>query len=166
MQLKDHIDFVVKAHGEFALSPKKAVRYWDMKTPYWTHPVWCAMTMMCETGLPKEIRETGVLTLLYHDVLEDTTAKLPSVLSEEVVKAINDMTFDSFEEEVEELWGRPKVIWLYKLYDKTSNLMDAVWMDESELEVYKNFTKNLLGEVSKEYQGLNIQKICSSVVSG
>src|SRR5262245_14892479 len=88
-----------EAHMSFSRTPTKAVRRWDGKTPYAIHPVWCAMTLLTETSLPEELRFSGAQALLLHDILEDTTAGLPENVSEAVRALVQEMTFDSFEQE-------------------------------------------------------------------
>ena len=41
---------------------------------------------------------------------------------------VREMTFESFQEEVEHLWSRSAEARLLKLYDKVSNLLDGSWM--------------------------------------
>ena len=66
------LDYVIEAHRHHAVKYSKAFRKWDWATPYYTHPIWCATTIVTETSLLDMIREDGIIVLLYHDVLEDT----------------------------------------------------------------------------------------------
>jgi hypothetical protein len=102
--------------------------------------------------------------LLYHDVLEDTTASLPEDLPKQISTWIGDMTFHGgFEEEQVELFSKTKEVLLFKLYDKTSNLLDAAWMDDDLHKIYLDFTKKLAAEVEKNYGRLNIMGILESI---
>ena len=93
IKLEDHINWIIDAHQNYPKKPGGDIRYWDKKTPYSIHPIWCAMTMLTETKLPEELRINGAIALLYHDVLEDTTKGLPDNLPSKVVEMISDMTF-------------------------------------------------------------------------
>ena len=79
-EMKETIRFAIDAHADHARTDDDRVRFWDMKTPYAVHPVWCAMTLLTETSLPELVRRTGYKALLLHDVLEDTTSGLPDDL--------------------------------------------------------------------------------------
>jgi len=59
---------------------------------------------------------------------------------------------------------KDKEILLFKLYDKTSNLLDGTWMANDKLNRYKEFTKNLMENVRNEYGQLNIVRIAKSFV--
>jgi len=149
------------------MHPKKkiqAFRLWDKKTPYSIHPIWCAMTILTETTLDSKIRVDGWHTLLYHDILEDTTKNLPSTLNQNIRHYIADMTFHGgIDEEIEKIWTKPKCIRLYKLYDKTSNLLDSTWMSPELYARYSKYTQKLLTDVEKNYGPLNIVRIAQAV---
>lgn len=162
--LLSHLDFVIEAHQEHPKKPGNELRYWDMKTPYFIHPLWCAMTIMTETKLPEKVREKGALVLLFHDVLEDTTKGLPNDLSAEVLEAVEAMTFESIEEEMEKIWSRGDEMILFKLYDKVSNLLDAVWMKPEQRREYEKYTYKLLERVNEKYGELNITGISRSLI--
>lgn len=163
IDLRPHIDFIYTAHQEQPVELPNTYRFWDKRTPYAMHPIWCATTLLTETTLPEALRAQGALTLLYHDVLEDTTAGLPDNLPADVVEGIHHMTFDNFDQEVELLPKKPIHIQLFKLYDKTSNLLDATWMDAKLFEKYWKFTGELCQRVESEYGLLNIGRIYRSL---
>lgn len=164
--LQSHIDFIIAAHQFHPKSPDKSVRLWDRKTPYCVHPIWCAMTILTETTLPKSLRENGVLTLLYHDILEDTTVKLPSNLKPLIIKYIQDMTFpNGITQEIKEIWNKPKEIHLFKLYDKVSNLLDATWMSPDLRKKYVAYTQRLLEDVCQHYGELTIVTIGRAIIN-
>ena len=148
----------ISAHC-FSVKPSKAVRKWDGKTPYSVHPIWCATMILHETALAEEIRVDGSQALLFHDVLEDTLAELPNYLSDRVKKLVQDMTFESSDEEMLKVWDKPIEVKLFKLYDKVSNLMDASWMSPEKLRKYREYTNRLTQEVQTHYGELNIVKL-------
>lgn len=157
------IAYAFRVHSENAAKPSKAVRKWDGKTPYGIHPTWCAMTILAETTLPEELRYDGAEALLFHDILEDTTAALLPDTRAEVVDLVREMTFVSSDREMVEVWGRGPTVLLLKLYDKTSNLLDGVWMSPEKRGLYNAYLLRLCDEVEKEYVELNIIKIARAI---
>lgn len=161
---KRDICYIINAHQNFARKPSKTTRKWDGMTPYYVHPLWCANTILAETQLPTDTRRIGATSLLYHDVLEDTTVPLPEWLDLKVVQVINDMTFKGgFSQEQGEVWTKGPFIRLLKLYDKVNNLMDGSWMSEEKFEQYRSFTGKLTKDVEHHYGGLNITKLASTL---
>ncbi len=164
MKLSDHIRYIIHAHQQQPQKLLNAYRLWDKNTPYSIHPLWCAMTILTETQLPKALREEGHLTLLYHDILEDTKAKLPT-LPDKVKKSIRDMTFDNgIDQEIARIWHKQSKIRLFKLYDKISNLLDASWMPPELHKKYIDYTRKLLQDVEQNFGSLNIVKIAHAFV--
>jgi hypothetical protein len=161
-----HVAYVINAHINLAKSSDKAVRAWDGKTPYAIHPVWCATMIQSETTLPADVRTRGTLTLLYHDVDEDTTASLPTTLPADITALIGHMTFPGgMKQEMEDLWTKPSEVLLYKLYDKVSNLMDGAWMSDELTTRYVAHTKRLLAEIERTYgRKLNIVRLAHAVL--
>ncbi len=157
------IRFTAKAHIDHPKTPADAVRFWDMATPYLIHPCWCAMTLLTETSLPDEIRLPGYLALLFHDVIEDADLELPATTAPVVVELVQDMTFDSFSNEVDDIWSRSETVRLLKLYDKTSNLLDASWMSIEKWNKYARFTNQLARDVESNFGDLNIVKIADAI---
>lgn len=157
------IQFTIDAHIHNPNTQSDAVRYWDKKTPYVIHPIWCAMTLLTETTLDESIRFDGFEALLWHDVLEDTQLELPESTSDRIKKYISDMTFKSFSDEINDIWKRDNIIRLFKLYDKTSNLLDGTWMSDFKWNRYVDFTMRLNDDVLSNYGELNISKIATSV---
>ncbi|MBI1979096.1 MAG: hypothetical protein HYS62_03505 [Candidatus Aenigmarchaeota archaeon] len=165
MNFENHLQYVIQAHGEYPLRPENATRRWDGKTPYSIHPIWCAMTLRTETSLPEELRETGSIALLYHDVLEDTKAGLPEDLPERVRHLVREMTFlGGMTQEMEEIWNKGIEIKLLKLYDKVSNLLDGSWMTADRAQQYRDHTKRLLDEAVATYGELNIVRIARAII--
>lgn len=164
LDLKRHINFIINAHNSKAKTAQKSLRLWDKKTPYSIHPIWCSMTILTESSLAKQLREDGCLTLLYHDILEDTNAKLPSTLSIKVKSLIREMTFTKgITQEMREIWKKEPEVRLLKLYDKVSNLLDASWMSTKQLGNYNLYTQKLTQNIETYYGILNIVKIARSL---
>ena len=166
-KLKLAMDLCVDAHANHA--KKENVRSWDEKTPYFVHPLWCAMTLMQETS-PKvqEGKEDYFFALLFHDLIEDTTVVLPDWLSSESVSLIRQMTFfgevGSTEIEKREIWSRPPIVRLLKLYDKVSNLLDGLWMsDEKWNGQYAPYVLHLANDAETNFGDLNIVRIARAV---
>lgn len=164
LDLWPHIEYIWKAHAQHPAQPGQQFRLWDKETPYAVHPLWCALTLLTETSLSKEIRENGAQALLYHDVLEDTTQSLPKNVSKEVAALVADMTFHGgFEQEKKDIWEKSDMVKLLKLYDKTSNLLDHTWMSPEKYLDYLLFTKKLAKEVQNNWQNLHIYRIIESL---
>ncbi len=158
------IDFAIRAHDKFANEPRKRFRKWDGHTPYSIHPVWCAMTILTETTLPADIRYKGALALLLHDVLEDTQAPLPSSLPAGVEALVDEMTFSSYEDEVERIGGRSEICRLLKLYDKVSNLLDMNWRTDKR-DHYVAYALRLCDEAERRWGPLNITRIARAITT-
>lgn len=164
MDYKDFISsiaFVANAHQEKTRPGAEAWRVFGSgeKNPYFTHPLWCAMMILLETKLPESIRIPGAYALLYHDVLEDTSATLPDHLPDEVKHLVKEMTYvGGFQEEKMKVPSKPPLVKLLKLYDKTATLYDRSPLNNIEQE-WKEYTYQLSQDVKKEYGALNITKI-------
>jgi len=156
--------YVINAHTENIRDSGSTTRKWDGKTPYHVHPIWGATTILHETSLPEDTRVDGSQAFLYHDVPEDTTVELPLWLSDRVKGLIFGMTFDSSEDEWENLWNRDKEIRLLKVYDKTSNMLDSVWMEPERREKHKAHLARLINDAYQNYGDLNIIKIAEVLV--
>ena|SRR3989344_883986 len=156
--------YVIDAHTNKTIKPDRTTRMWDKTTPYYIHPIWCTTTILHETSLPFDIRIDGSWGLLYHDILEDTTAKLPEWLSKRAKDLIHGMTFKSSEDEWENLWKRDKEVRLLKMYDKVSNILDGVWMKPERRIQHINHLKKLLYDVQKNYGNLNIIRIAKVLI--
>lgn len=153
-----------KAHANHAKERKKAVRKWNKRTPYGVHPVWCAMSLLHETTLPRGLRESGAVALLYHDVPEDTNAILPAHLTNRVRRLVRGKTFTSSDEEMQKVWKRSKEVRLLTLFDKVSNLLDGVWMSPEKREVYLTYTRRLAADVERNFGTLDIVRFARSLV--
>ena len=162
-ELLNSINHAITAHSKYPNSPKDSIRYWDKATPYAIHPIWCAMTLLTETTLPENIRLDGYQALLWHDTLEDTNLPLPANTRQQVKTLVEEMTFDSFEQEMLDVWEKSNITKLLKLYDKVSNLLDGVWMNEQKLEQMKKYTRRLTEFVESAYGELNIVKFAKAI---
>jgi hypothetical protein len=160
----EEIKFTINAHQNHPKKPSKAFRKWDGKTPYSIHPIWSAMTILTETSLDEKTRIEGYKTLLYHDIKEDTNQPLPANLESRIIELVNHMTFKGgSEQEMQEIWEKPKEVRLYKLYDKVSNLLDGSWMTSEKREKYEEYLGKLTQDAEKNYKTLNITKIARAI---
>ena len=144
----------------------QSLRKWDKFTPYSIHPIWCAMTILHETQLPKKLRILGYKVLLFHDAIEKAgNQELFYQLTEdkELILNVQAMTFENIDDEINNLHKKSKFVKLLKLYDKVSNLMDSDWMDGKLLGKYLTHTLNLKCEAEKNYGELNIIKIAEAI---
>ncbi len=157
------IHHAIHAHANHPKSPEDAIRFWDRFTPYAVHPIWCAVTLLTETQLSEEIRLKGYQALLWHDTLEDTNLPLPENTDEEVALLVQEMTFQSFQDEQEKIGDCRDVVKLLKLYDKVSILLDAVWMKDAKWNHLVDYTLALRQFVLETYGELNIVKIAAAV---
>jgi hypothetical protein len=160
------INLVIDAHNNFPKEPQKAFRKWDARTPSSVHPVWCATTILTEYSLSPKTRIDGFYTLLYHDIIEDTTKKLPLDTNPRIKKLVSDMTFyGGNNEEMLSIWSKPKEVRLFKLYDKVSNLLDGSWMSDEKRKVYEDYTAKLCKDVESNYGTLNITVMASAIIN-
>lgn len=151
------------AHSANGLTPDDAVRFHDRATPYLVHPLWCAASLLQESALPQDLRQRGSVALLWHDTLEDTSLPLPQTASEAIAQLVQDMSFESFEEETQGLWSKSQEVKLLKLYDKVSNLLDGHWLKQEKWNTYVNHTLRLCAEVEQTYGVLNIVKMAKAI---
>lgn len=167
--LQRAINACLEAHGEYSKKQEYSVRKWDNQTPYGIHPLWCAMALLQESNLPGLVnREKCALALLFHDVRENTTMKLPEWLPQDTIELVELMTFTSepgsTEIEMREIWNRPVIVRLLKLYDKVSNLLDGSWMsDEKWNDQYVPYVLQLVDDVEKNYGQLNIVRMARAI---
>lgn len=158
-QLGAAIQHAIRAHTYHAKTPSNAARLWDKQTPYVIHPIWCSMTLLTETKLTAEVRYLGGIALLWHDILEDTDLSLPSGTQTLIQQLVQEMTFASLDDEFEALWTRSSLAKLLKLYDKTSQFLDGVWLTKTRRKQLVQHTCKLEMFVLAEYGELNIVKL-------
>ncbi len=65
---------------------------------------------------------------------------------------------------MELIWAKSPEVRLLKLYDKTSNLMEGIWMNREKRERYAAYSLNLCDDVEKNYGELNITKIARAII--
>lgn len=162
-QIQSGIEHTLLAHTLHPKTPRDAVRFWDNTTPYAVHPIWCAMTVLCEPLLPQDVRIISYQALLWHDTVEDTNAPLPQDVDRRVIDLVEELTFASFEQETRDLWARSDLAKLLKLYDKVSNLLDATWMKPEKRGRYQSHTLRLADFVESRYGNLNIVPIARAI---
>lgn len=161
-----YISYIAEAHQEKLLPDAKALRKFlsGDTNEYFTHPLWCSMMILLDTKLPDEIRNDGALALLFHDVLEDTTAGIPNDLPERVKMLIQDLTYDNFQEEVTQTLKKSPLIQLLRLYDKTATLYDGD-LNPKRYPEWTEFMEHLIVTVEKEYGELNIVLLAKVLIS-
>jgi hypothetical protein len=165
-KLLKQISFITEAHQEKALTEKKTTRTFQSgeSNPFFIHPVWCALTILQETKLPESVRLSGAETLLFHDILKDTSAELPEDLPQEIKNFIQEMTFSDFQTEIATIPTKPPFIQLLKLYDKTATLYDGAVKEKTTQEWY-NYIQKLIDNVGKEYGELNIVLLAKTLLA-
>lgn len=162
-EMGELISFTINAHQDFARKPSKSVRLWDKETPYSVHSIWCVMTLLHETELPEATRVIGSKALVFHDVLEDTTSPLSTNIEPEVIKLVEEVTFDTQEEAMEKIWERSNEARLITLYDMVSNMLDGSWMNQEQRQFYLDYTLRLKDSVKTRFGNLNIVKIAEAL---
>lgn len=169
--LARHIRRVLVSHDRAAKKPGKRFRGWgkavkEPKTPYGIHPIWASMTILHERALPPEVRRDGARALLYHDILEDTTAPLPEGLPENVRELVKGMTFEDFQKEEILIWDRSPEVRLLSLYEKTSNWLDGEWLYPERRAIHREHLAKLADDIEKNYGRLNIVLIARALIEG
>lgn len=163
-EVRNVIELCYRAHTHHPLEPGKAVRKWDGRTPYFVHPTWCAASILQEPALSEAQRRRGAQALALHDVLEDTTLKLPGSISPAVKKLVLGMTFEGGSaQEMVEVWNRSPEIRLLKLYDKTCNMLDDAFMSLAHRKKTRRYVRRLARDVDANYPGLNIVKLARAL---
>lgn len=136
------------------------------RVPYSNHPIWCATTLLHDTRLPWKIRELGFKVLLLHDVLEDTSATMPSWVSADVVRHVKDMTFKNFAEAVPEIPKKRPFVKLLLLVDKLSTLIEEhLKPDAAKRKQWKELVVYLTGEAEKNYGRTRIVEMSEAMTA-
>ena len=151
----------VNAHQVNPNQPKDASVF-GMAKPVVIHSLRCAMTILHETQLPDEIGCRDIrhcCCMMFWKI----PVVIPGNLDERVVVLVHGMTFDSFQAEQAAIWDQPDDIKLLKLYDKTSILMDAVWMRDKKWNNLVDYTLALADFVEKTYGLLNVVNIARAL---
>lgn len=165
-QYTEYVKYVAEAHQEKVLPTAKALRTFASgeKNPYFSHTLWCSMSALLETRLPESIRDDAAIALLFHDILEDTSAPLPESLTPGAVKLIQDMTYENFQQEVTEVLEKDSVVHLVKLYDKVATLYDGA-LRSFRYPEWLDFTEKLIDLVERAYGDLNIVILGKALVA-
>lgn len=168
-ELKKYLDFAYSAYQENNIT-NQAYRQ-KGKVPYIMHPLWCASMLIADTQIPYEQRELGFKALILHDVLEDTSLKLPEWVEPEVKDVVKELTFESLEQAKKEYAGKSVFIKLLLLYDKLSSMYenhvgidDDLVRAEKKRKDWKKFTNKGIEEVEKEYGNIRIVQIGKAIV--
>ena len=133
--------------------------------PYFTHPLWCSLIFLNDALIPIKLRKVGYEALLLHDVLEDTSVKLPKWVGDEVGKLVSEMTFPSWEEEKKVLLTKPPFIKLLKLVDKLASMYDLDVMPKNK-KGWKKITSTLLKDVEEKYGQIRVVQIGKAILKG
>lgn len=158
------VAYAIDAHANRARRPENAYRKMDGATPYASHPIWCAMAILAEPMLHEGLREKGARILLFHDLLEDTSAPLPPDTPTEVRKGVEGMTFPGgAEEEIASVWGRGELVILLKLYDKTHGLLDRQLSPPPKRRRNADYAMRLCEAVERRHGKLNITILCRAL---
>jgi hypothetical protein len=169
VELKKYLDFAYSAYQENNITDQ-AYRQ-DGKVPYIMHPLWCASMLIADTQIPYEQRELGFKALILHDVLEDTSLKLPDWVEPEVAETVKELTFENFDQAKKEYDNKSAFIKLLLLYDKLSSMYEnhVGIHDKSEeagvikRKLWKEFTLKGIEEVEKEYGNIRIVQVGKAI---
>ncbi len=160
--LKRLIDYVYDAHQNH--NTKHDYRQ-KGRVPFFTHPLWCALTLLNDQRIPFEDRVIGYQALLLHDVLEDTSVGIPDFVSQQVKDLVNQMTHGTWEEE-QKLENKSPLVILMKLHDKLSSMYDeSVRADPVRRKEWRQLLECLLVETKKYYPEARIIPIVESITA-
>lgn len=159
-ELKKYLDFAYSAYQEHNEIDNILRR--ESHIPPLLHPLWCASMLITDTQVPYEQRELGFKVLLLHDVLEDTSLELPKWVSPEVREAVQELTFDNFEQAVKEYPKKSSFIKLMFLYEKLASMYDSS-VKEYHRSEWKEFILEAVDEIEKEYGNIRIVQIGKAI---
>jgi len=161
---KDLLDFAYDAYQNKNI--RDLLRQ-EGKTPYMTHPLFAASLLLADQRIPWEDRYYGYQILVLHDVLEDTTAKLPDWVEEKVVDGVKELTFSDdmpFDEKVELLRGKDSFIKLLALCDTISNVYEEHVSEEKRIK-WKKYDEELVKDVENIYGDIRIVEISKTILA-
>lgn len=159
--LKRLLDFVYSAHQEH--NTRKDFRQ-NGKVPFIVHPIWCAFTLLNDQHIPFEEREIGYQILLLHDILEDTSLKIPRDIDPKVLEYVQEMTHNTWEEE-QNIDGKSPFVKLLKLCDKVASLYDETVNKEPQKQrEWKALTAKLLKDVEDHYGKIRLVTLARGVL--
>ncbi len=162
---KKLMDFAYQAYQEE--SHKDTLRQ-KGKTPYITHPVFAASLLLADRRIPWKDRFIGYQVLILHDVLEDTNAKLPDWLSDEVINGVKELTFKdslSLENKFEIVKKKDDFIKLLYLCDTLSNLYEEhVALPVKRRKLWKEMVGWFAREVEKAYGDIRVVEVANAMI--
>ncbi len=162
-KLKQLLDFIYSAHQEH--NTRQDFRQ-KGKVPFFVHPVWCAFTLLNDQRIPFAERELGYQVLLLHDIIEDTSLKLPDWVDPQVAGYVQQMTHETWEEE-QDVDEKTPFIKLLKLCDKIASVYDETVKDEGEKrKEWKALVKKLLCDVEEYYGHIRLVALAKAVLNG
>lgn len=164
-ELKKYLDFAYSAYQENNITNQEYRQ--QGKIPFMVHPLWCASMLITDTQVPYEQRKLGFKALILHDVLEDTSLKLPDWVEPEVKDVVKELTFEDFQQTIEQYPSKSIFIKLLLLYDKLSSMYEkhvgitgkTEDIRATKRRLWKELTLKLLEEVEKEYGNIRIVQI-------
>lgn len=153
-------------HDMKAREPRKQFRR-DGKTPFGVHPVTLALLVLNEETLPEEFRVRGAKALLAHDMLEDTSSKLPGWAKSdpEVEKLVHELTFHGSEDKFQMMWYRNEDALVLILFDCTMGMTCRGGERTERIAVYKAEMPKLIAFVEKRYPKLEIIKMAKAFLA-
>jgi len=132
--------------------------------PYIIHPMWAAGTLVADPTLPKEERILGYQILVLHDVLEDTSIKLPEWVSEEVKSGVQALTHDNWEEEQDAVTHYTPFLKLLKLCDKIQTMYELAIVDPKKAHEWKQLIERLVVDVEAHYGKTRVVVIAKALL--
>ena len=168
-ELRKYFDLAYAAHQNHAKEVDKEYRQRDSngkkQGPFVTHTWWCALMMMNDSRLPRDVRELGYKVLLLHDVLEDTNLPLPDFVEPSVVELVKQMTFETWEEEKIAVRKGSLMLKLLKLFDKVATMYDeAIRPDPIKRKEWKELVIDLVRDVEKIYPDARIIVVAKAIL--
>jgi hypothetical protein len=172
-QLMEVTSLISNLHSSHPLKESNSVRGHDKTTPYYTHPIACAYMVMEDNNSPFldfNTRYTLALTLLCHDVLEDTyitelelKIELDKILlNDSLVNKVISLTtmctidknmnsMDEFKELKNNKNKYPEEFWYIKTIDKWFNLFGSkdYFLKKGTLLKYIDFLVFLVSQLEK-----------------
>lgn len=133
--------------------------------PYIIHPMWAAGTLIADPKIPKEERILGYQILVLHDVLEDTSEKLPDWVNDEVKSGVESLTHDNWEEEQEAITKYTPFLKLLKLCDKIQTMYELAVEDPKKAHEWKQLIERLVVDVEKHYGKTRVGMIANALLA-
>lgn len=115
-----------------------------------------------DTKIPLKDREVGCKALILHDVLENTTVKLPEWVEDSVRNAVDKLTFDKDENKLKEILTMSSFEKLLLLVDLLSSMYEDQ-VSKPKRKIWKLLVKLLLSDVRNHYGDIRIIQIGSAI---